>query len=67
MNVPTALAAANSDPEAGRPKNPQDPPTTPDGDPARRPGPANEPINPEPEQPPEPIAPTRPEEEEQQP
>ncbi|MBL8884183.1 MAG: hypothetical protein JNL45_14140 [Hyphomicrobium sp.] len=32
----------------GRPRNPEQPPTTPDGHPPRRPGPANQPINPEP-------------------
>lgn len=44
----------------GRPRDPQVPPTTPDGDPQRRDEPANEPINPEPEQPPEPVPNTNP-------
>lgn len=46
--------------EPGRPRNPEEPPTTPDGDPQRRDAPANEPINPEPEQPPEPVPITEP-------
>lgn len=44
--------------DPGRPRNPEDPPTTPDGEPPRRPGNANDPINPDPTVPspdPEPV------------
>ena len=55
ITEPSAPPPISDPPAPGRPRNPQEPPMTPDGDPQRRDEPANEPINPEPEQPPEPV------------